>query len=349
MAKKDFVTTPAVTEANPSAVNYKSKAAKEQALRDLGVEEIIKEKIKESNQDISMEIQKLKMENLELLKKIANKPESTRTVVQEKMVYPKTERKSTVITDLEKQFKAYGVGTKTLRFIRRGYSGDLMLKPSATITRNGEVVRIAYAYNHESPFVEDHPHDAGWHPETKPVRFSSIGNESSISVPPTDPCLQRYLISNPAFGTEYYIEDKKRKAQEELEREDKVFRAIQAVNKIFEDKSEVLPRILSSYLLSASIAVSSTIPELKYECRSLVKENPDLLVSFDRNREYAEMLYLFFASQAKGLLEVRDNYIVLSWNNKKLTAVTTTPEESFAHAAVNYPNYVSILREKTGV
>jgi len=354
MAKKQFgaESVPVTTQSDANPMQYKSKAAQEQALKDLGIEEIIKRQIEQSNLSLKEELLKTQQENAEIKKKMENfeKPPKEPIIQQEVVRYPaEKEDRSPLIKALETEFKAFGVGKKPLRFIRKKYKGDLMIRSTATVSRNGEVVQLSYATNHESPFVIDHPDSPLWIPETNPIILVSTGEESAITVYPTDPCLQRFMIANPMFNREYYLEDKKKRAIEELQREEEVEKAIQIVNKIFENKSETSARILGSYLINAQVAVTSELPELKLEVKAVVRQDPGVLKKFEEKKTYAEMLYLFYKSQDLGLIEVKNNHIELTWNHFRLGMVEGLPEETFAHLASQYPNYISILREKTGI
>lgn len=298
--------------------------------------------LKRRNEELEDVIKDLREQNMRMDARTSNFNKDLAT-------YPiKTRGKA--VQNLEKMFNELGVGTRTMRFIRKKYSGELLIKSSAVLTRDNEVIRLMYTTNHESPFVDDHPQSAHWIPETEPIRFRSTGVISSIDVPASNPCLQRFLIANPSFGSGFYLEDREQIAREQNKKEDAIIEALLTLEKMFKDQ-EFNVRIFAVHALKTQQplidAVRLSLEELKRELRSSLKANPGLIDSFKHVRSDCQLRYLYQKSLDEGLIEVSGSEIRTQWNNERLVIIRSVPDYDFAKAMVHKRDMVEILKEKT--
>lgn len=295
-----------------------------------------------TNKELQDQLRDLREQNLRLDARTSNFNQNTSP-------YPSKKRSKTV-SQLEKQFDELGVGVKPLRFIRHKYKGELLIKPDAIISREGEVIRMSYATNHESPFVDDHPDSPHWIVETEPIRFSTDGSSSAINVPPNNSCLQRYLIAHPGNGSQFYLEDKEQLARERNKREDAVIEALLQLEKFFNDE-KFNERVFAVHALKTQQPLMDAIrlsrEELKTELRSSLRSNPGLVESFNDHREECKYRYLYQKSLDEGLLIVTANEIRTAWSQERLVVIKSVADYDFAKTMKHKREMVDILKQKT--
>lgn len=265
--------------------------------------------------------------------------------------YP-TKKRSVGVSFLEKMFDELGVGQKTMRFIRKNYTGELLLPSSSKLSRDNELIRLMYCTNHESPFVDDHPDSPHWIPETEPIRFNSTGDMSAIDVPPSNSCLQRYLLSHPGNGRLFYLEDREQLAKEQNAREDAIFDALLEFEKYLHDESFNLGifavhAIRTQQPLIDSVRLSRE--ELKREIRSSLKTNPELIKTFSKDMVDCQLRFLYQKCLDEGLLTVTSNEIRTAWNNERIAVIKSVADYDFVRVMKTRKDVVEILKEKSKV
>lgn len=250
---------------------------------------------------------------------------------------------------LENMFKMYGVGEKTMKFVRKKYKGELVMKPENVRTDGTSVVRMVYTKNHESPFVEDHPSNMLY--ESEPIVFIGNDVESSIIVTPNRANLQRFLLAHQDFGKTFELEDKEELARKELEVEESRLEAITYVKSLYNDELKL--KALITHLSSFDTALNIGDREAKLFLIEVAKDQyRDVLDYADNEKENADSLvrYRFGLGLKRGLVNISNGVIYFSWNRQRLGNVDNNEggDSAFIRIIAQHPEYYHALNERLG-
>lgn len=269
-----------------------------------------------------------------------------RDVLHEEMApYPVSDSRPKYIHIKEREFKKYGVGVNPIRFERvdKDSLGDNidLIPSSSTVTHQGQVINLVYCRNHESPFEIDHP-GGNWMPETDSIIF----NRGEITVQPSDPCLQRFLLSHRKYGTKWRVYDEEAISREENAKWEKIDTAALKVAEMFNDEDPNTPRYFAFLVLGPHHSVHDKTEVLKRKLREAVMHNPDLI---DYSKKEMKVKYTFAVAHSRGFLIARNKRIYFSDGRPLCELDGLDMHDAFYKYCDRNPAIIQEIKEKVGL
>lgn len=194
-------------------------------------------------------------------------------------------------------------------------------KPLAYFDEQEKVNKpLRYAVNQRTPFEEEQQGTV----ILEPIVFE----DGQLYVPNNNPVLQKFLEYHPDNGIKFEEVNEERNAQEELDRMDVEFDAIEAARKLELEELETVARVG----LNADV-LRMTSKELKRDVLLFAKSDPERFMSI-MNSPTLQVQDLVARCYEEGLLRLRnkgrDVYFNLPSNKSKL--ITIPPGENKVYA-----------------
>lgn len=263
--------------------------------------------------------------------------------------YPTGVKRPKYIILKEKEFEKYGVGVQSITFEYVNNPEDnksiRMIKCRDKVIYSGEVVNMVYAKNHESPFIIDHPKDQDWVPETSMILFS----EGKLTVPPSDPGLQRFLLSHSKYGNVWKVYDQDEINRIFNEKHEKIIEATSFVLKLTRSSDAHKIRYFAAYALSPIDAELCSLETLKSELIKKVTEDPSLVKSYSGKEDEFKIKYIGQLACSSGFVRYKVDTIYTGEGRKLCSTEGKDFHQAFYDYCKEYPAVLTNIREKVGI